>query len=313
MEKKSYFNVDRILTGEEWDCLMQWRNNPENRDLRWRPGDINPVTSLIFLRYHKSTKNGENWQTEEKFRGKINRPQPDIPGKKRSFFSVGRILLESEWIELNKWRKANPSLAWNKGDEHPFDSNLVFRCYHPSNRNGENWISTEAFENFSNRREERNQKASQKNKDFPENVKRYIANRKEKYGDDYDVKNKNEYTRKRRLVDPLYKLKLNVKSSMWRAFKGKKSKRTEELLGCSILEFREYIEKMFEPWMSWDNYGGKKQPSKINEIFDIDHIVPLSSAQTEEQIIKLCHYTNLRPLCAYTNRFIKRDKLDFES
>lgn len=34
---------------------------------------------------------------------------------------------------------------------------------------------------------------------------------------------------------------------------------------------------------------------------------PISSAKTEEEAIKLCHYTNFQPLCSYTNRYIKSD------
>jgi hypothetical protein len=43
--------------------------------------------------------------------------------------------------------------------------------------------------------------------------------------------------------------------------------------------------------MSWNNQGS----------WHIDHIVPLSSAQTEEEIYKLCHFTNLQPLWAEDN------------
>ena len=33
----------------------------------------------------------------------------------------------------------------------------------------------------------------------------------------------------------------------------------------------------------------------------IDHIIPLSSAKTEEEVYRLCHYTNLQPLWAEEN------------
>jgi len=57
--------------------------------------------------------------------------------------------------------------------------------------------------------------------------------------------------------------------------------------------------------MNWDNrglYNGKE-----NYGWDIDHIIPLSSAKTIEDLIKLNHYTNLQPLCSFKNRCIKRD------
>lgn len=40
--------------------------------------------------------------------------------------------------------------------------------------------------------------------------------------------------------------------------------------------------------------------------WDIDHIIPTSSARTEDEVIKLNHYTNLQPLCSYYNRVVKR-------
>ena len=58
--------------------------------------------------------------------------------------------------------------------------------------------------------------------------------------------------------------------------------------------------------MNWDNYG----QYKLGEIrtWNIDHIIPLASAKTEEDIIKLNHHTNLRPLCSKEN-LDKRDKI----
>ena len=59
--------------------------------------------------------------------------------------------------------------------------------------------------------------------------------------------------------------------------------------------------------MTWENWG--KYNGELNYGWDIDHIIPLSSAKTEDDIIRLNHYTNLQPLCSYTNRHIKRDKI----
>ena len=52
--------------------------------------------------------------------------------------------------------------------------------------------------------------------------------------------------------------------------------------------------------MSWENMGK----------WHIDHIIPLSTAITEEDVIRLCHYTNLQPLWAEDN-LKKSNKLDW--
>jgi hypothetical protein len=86
----------------------------------------------------------------------------------------------------------------------------------------------------------------------------------------------------------------------------KKSK-TFEILGCTIEEFKLHLESKFESWMNWVNYG--KYNGEYGYGWDIDHIIPLSSAKTEEEILKLSYYSNLQPLCSKINRDEKRDNI----
>jgi len=98
----------------------------------------------------------------------------------------------------------------------------------------------------------------------------------------------------------------------------KKSK-TYEILGCSFEEFKIHIERQWlltqnldensKVWMTWDNYG--KFNNTPNFGWDIDHIKPLSSAKTEDELIKLCHYSNCQPLCGKVNRHVKKNKLNW--
>jgi hypothetical protein len=90
----------------------------------------------------------------------------------------------------------------------------------------------------------------------------------------------------------------------------RKNSKTSQILGCSFEEFKLYLESKFETWMSWENYG--KYNGELNYGWDIDHIIPLSSVSNEEEILELNHFTNLQPLCSYTNRNIKRDCIDFK-
>jgi hypothetical protein len=57
--------------------------------------------------------------------------------------------------------------------------------------------------------------------------------------------------------------------------------------------------------MNWENYGLYNGTEKYG--WDIDHVIPLSTAKTEEDVLRLNHYTNLQPLCGYHNRVIKRN------
>lgn len=52
---------------------------------------------------------------------------------------------------------------------------------------------------------------------------------------------------------------------------------------------------------------------RFNERWDLDHIVPKSTAKTIEDVIKLNHYTNFQPLCSHINRDIKKNRLDYKT
>ncbi len=122
---------------------------------------------------------------------------------------------------------------------------------------------------------------------------------------------KTKYFLKKLSTDVLFKLKHTITTSIRGSFKKNgftKRSRTHEILGCTFEEFRTYLESKFEPWMNWSNYGNATGiSSETNITWDIDHIIPISSAITETDIIRLNHYTNLQPLCSYTNRWVKKD------
>jgi len=68
---------------------------------------------------------------------------------------------------------------------------------------------------------------------------------------------------------------------------------TKSLVGCEYNFLIKFIENKFVNGMTWDNYGYYG--------WHIDHIIPLSSAKTEEELLKLFHYTNLQPLWGIDN------------
>ena len=111
---------------------------------------------------------------------------------------------------------------------------------------------------------------------------------------------------KRRLErDPLFKFKTQVRTLINSSFTRKgfhKNTRTEKILGCTLDGFKLHLESKFKSGWTFENHG---------TTWDIDHIIPLKTAQTIEDVVRLCHYTNLQPLECWLNRFEKRDKLDW--
>lgn len=127
------------------------------------------------------------------------------------------------------------------------------------------------------------------------NSKKYKSQRR-KYQIKYWHKNKSklsarktEYITRRRKIDPIFRLKGNLRVRLSRALKGEnKSESTFHLIGCSVDELKFHLESKFVKGMSWNNYGE----------WHVDHIKPCVSfdfSKEEEQ--KICfHYTNLQPL-----------------
>lgn len=126
---------------------------------------------------------------------------------------------------------------------------------------------------------------------------------------DYKLKNaekikiKNaEYRKKRKENDPIYFFTERIRRMILYSFNTKnlkKTNKTTEILGCNFGDFKQHIESLFEDWMNWNNRGNSKIPKTK---WNIDHIIPLATAKNEEDIIRLNHYTNLRPLCSKENR-----------
>jgi hypothetical protein len=121
--------------------------------------------------------------------------------------------------------------------------------------------------------------------------KQYYLKNKEKINE-----RKTNYCRLKRKQDCFYKFKKNLRRLIQSSFKrggnnfSKKTK-TELIIGCSAIEFKEYISSMFLKGMTIENHGE----------WHLDHIIPLSTAKTEEDVIRLNHYTNFQPLWAKDN------------
>jgi hypothetical protein len=174
--------------------------------------------------------------------------------------------------------------------------------YYKNNTNNVKQNQKKYRENNKDKIKEQNKKWRQNNKEkLNEKMKDYYKNNKEKI---------NEYIKKKKQVNELFKLTNNIRSLIYSAFKNKgykKNTKTNNIIGCSFEELKNHLESQFKPWMSWENYA--LYNGELNYGWDIDHIIPVSSARNEEELLKLNHYTNLQPLCSYYNRCIKRDNI----
>ena len=102
-------------------------------------------------------------------------------------------------------------------------------------------------------------------------------------------------------TDEIFRLKVQIRNLIRDSFNRRKA--TKNNIGCDIDFFINYLKQSYK-----NNYGYEWNGK---EKVHIDHIVPLSEAKTEEEVIKLCHYTNLQLLKAKDN-LEKHDKLNWE-
>jgi hypothetical protein len=138
-----------------------------------------------------------------------------------------------------------------------------------------------------------------------ENKIRYQINKLRKQTDpefasqwrSFDVKRKRRKEREDPMAGFIQIMRVCVRKGLSRKGYTKKS-RAYEILGAEWSEVKLHMESLFKEGMTWDNHGE----------WHIDHIIPISSGKTEDEVIKLCHYTNLQPLWK-TENLLKGDKL----
>lgn len=174
-------------------------------------------------------------------------------------------------------------------------------------------------------RKNNKEKISEYHKEYKVKNKEHLKEYNKKHNDDFKLKNgvsrhtlwdRENKTRRKELLkirlktDPVFALKYKLRSSLNAIFRHKgytKKSKSHIILGCSYEEFMLYLENQFESWMTWGNRGLYNGEYEYG--WDIDHIIPISSAETEEDIIRLNHYSNLQPLCSKINRDIKKDNI----
>jgi hypothetical protein len=137
-------------------------------------------------------------------------------------------------------------------------------------------------------------------KRISEYKKQYYNKNKEKickYKQRYSLENRysiNQRATIRRKNNINYKLSCYLRSRLTKVIRNNyKSGSAVRDLGCSVQDFKFWIEQQFKPGMTWENYGE----------WHIDHVIPLSKFDLADtiQLKKACHWFNLQPLWAEEN------------
>lgn len=116
-----------------------------------------------------------------------------------------------------------------------------------------------------------------------------------------DRRRNNEVSKNRYATDINFRLAHILRCRLREAIKNnQKTGSAINDLGCSIEEFKQYLESKFEPWMNWDNQGNydKNRPT-----WQIDHIKALANFDltNREELLKACNFSNMRPLLTIDN------------
>lgn len=105
---------------------------------------------------------------------------------------------------------------------------------------------------------------------------------------------RNRLRRERYANDNIYSIKTRLRSQLNKRLRQldlRKNSSLESYLGCDLKNFMKHIESNFKEGMSWENRSE----------WHIDHIVPISRANSLDDLKLLSHFSNLQPMWAKKN------------
>ena len=195
---------------------------------------------------------------------------------------------------MREWKKKNREKVSEQNKKYREANREKIKTYHKEWRDSN--------------REHLNEQQREKYKENPESFKARTDRYRETHQEEvkasrtrYNRENRQkrtDYERNKRRSDPVYKFRssfTSLISQYLRKHGYKGDKRTWKVVGCDFDTFLEYITSQFEEGMTLENYGHK------NGCWNIDHIIPICTAKTDEDLERLNHYTNLRPMWATDN------------
>jgi len=193
--------------------------------------------------------------------------------------------ISERWVKNNPEKAKESSKQWKKNNTEKINENK--RNWYKNNAEK---VNESCKQWKTNNIEKVKENVTKWHKSNPDRVKNIKLNWKKNNPD--KIKDNQRKQRKK----PKTKMSNNVRKRLSQYLKlnniSKKNK-TFEIIGCTPEFLKEHIQSQFKDNMSWENYGYYG--------WHIDHKIPLSSAKTEEELYKLCHYTNLQPLWVEEN------------
>lgn len=215
-----------------------------------------------------SNVGSEVWVTTDEFKRRC-----DKQAQARKRYAKDNV--EAERLRTKKWQEENPE---------------KFKASHRASR------------------EKHREKRLQMTRDWRERSKEHLKAYYKKHHKNNREKIRDK-VREKYSSDPQYALIVKARCHISYAFKRlkfKKTSKTAKLLGCDWETLKRHIESQFYGDMTWESFQQKNHIG--TSMVEIDHIIPISSAKTEEDVMRLSHYTNLRPMWWWQNRE-KRDKI----
>lgn len=216
-------------------------------------------------------------------------------------------------VEIKKRKKKAYHKKWR--EENREDQNKKRKAYnikwYKEHREYYKEYSKKWYEENKEVVKERNRKHMKEKYDNPEEKekkkrvqKKYIATHRDEIRirarKNYHKNSKDtihKYMKKRRINDPLYKLRNNYSRSLRGQLKkrgtSKNGKSCMDFVSYTIQELKDHLENLFLPGMTWENYGK----------WHIDHRIPISFFNPQDQVeLRMCwRLENLQPLWAKDN------------
>lgn len=263
----------------------------------------NCKTEKPFSDFYKCSKRKDGLQTECKL----------CQNKRKAKFYSDNIDKERK-KHLEYYRNNKKEISVHRKEYYSDNKDKISKSHKEYYENNRKTIREKA----KNKRRENIEESRRKEREYQRNNKDKVAKWHKNYREshkeqlrEYDKKyrelNKDKINKSRleRLHnDQNFKLKEQTRNMLRYVLRSKghrKESRTKDIVGCDLDFLCEYL------FDTWEKRYGKKWNG---EPFHIDHIVPISTAKTEEDIIELCHYTNLQLLTPEDN-MEKSDKLDW--